>query len=107
MDYRGYGLSDGWPSTSNLFTDAITIFDALPLVLVQYDYQPERVYVMGRSLGSAAALAVAHLLRERLAGLIIESGFAFTQPFLIRLGLRVDDFDEEPDGPGNGTKIAG
>jgi len=42
---------------------------------------------------------------ERLAGLIIESGFADTFALLVRLGLRVRGADEERDGFGNPAKV--
>jgi alpha-beta hydrolase superfamily lysophospholipase len=106
MDYRGYGNSDGEPSTIHLLHDAVTIFDALPEILTQHGSQPERTFVMGRSLGSAAACEIASRRSEKLAGLIIESGFAFTGPLLLRIGLELGDYDEDRDGLGNGSKIA-
>ncbi len=105
MDYRGYGTSGGKPSTSGLFRDAVTIFDALPNLLGAR-CESKQIFVMGRSLGSAAALEVADRRREQLAGLIIESGFAFTQPLLARLGVPLDQYDEQRDGHGNARKIA-
>jgi alpha-beta hydrolase superfamily lysophospholipase len=107
MDYRGYGVSDGCPSTSNLLEDAVTVVDALPSLFKQHACRPERVFVMGRSIGSSAALEVAHRRGNKIAGLIIESGFAFTQPLLGRLGLLFDHYDEARDGHGNARKVAG
>lgn len=105
VDYRGYGLSGGEPSTSNLFRDAVTIFDALPDLLAPR-CQGTQVFVMGRSLGGAAALELADRRPEKLAGIIIESGFAFTQSLLARMGWPLDQYDEERDGHGNAKKIA-
>jgi pimeloyl-ACP methyl ester carboxylesterase len=60
---------------------------------------------MGRSLGSAAAIEVAAHTGERLAGMIIESGFARTFALLSRLGIHIEGADEERDGFGNLSKI--
>jgi alpha-beta hydrolase superfamily lysophospholipase len=76
MDYRGYGTSFGVPSTSHLLSDSVTIFDALPEILPQHGSQPEQTFVMGRSLGSAAACELASRRAEKITGLVIESGFA-------------------------------
>ena len=42
---------------------------------------------MGRSLGSAPAIELAAARPDRLAGVIIESGFAFARPLLEILGV--------------------
>ena len=103
MDYRGYGNSDGQPTTSHLLQDAVTIFDALPAFMPRY---PKKPFVMGRSLGSAAACELAQRRSDKIAGLVVDSGFASTQSLLARLGLFVDNYDEERDGHGNARKIA-
>ena len=41
---------------------------------------------MGRSLGSASALEIGVYARNGIAGLIIESGFAFARDLVARLG---------------------
>lgn len=107
MDYRGYGASDGWPDGSSLLADARAIVDALPDLLAQQGLQPTRLFVMGRSLGSAAALEAAVHAGDRLGGLIIESGFADTLALVRRLGgpMLADGNDRE-DGFGNLEKIA-
>ena len=106
IDYRGYGVSNGTPTASNLLTDAITVFNAVGSILESHGLSPKQVYVMGRSLGSAAAIEVALHAKEKLAGLIIESGFAHTVPLLARLGVEVRGADEERDGAGNARKIS-
>jgi alpha-beta hydrolase superfamily lysophospholipase len=106
IDYRGYGVSDGTPTASNLLTDAVTVFNAVGGILESNGLSPKQLYVMGRSLGSAAAIEVALHAGERLAGLIIESGFAETFPLLARLGVEVQGADEERDGAGNALKIS-
>ena len=106
MDYRGYGFSDGSPSSSHLLNDAITIFYALPELLPQHGISPKHVFIMGRSLGSAAACEIASSRTDKIAGLIIDSGFASTRPLLVRVGLELRSYDEDRDGHGNGRKIA-
>lgn len=106
IDYRGYGTSDGSPTCSNLLSDAITVFDALDRVLQDHHLRPTRLYAMGRSLGSAAAIEVAVHAGRQLAGLIIESGFADTFALLARLGVRIEGADEASDGFGNAAKMS-
>ena len=107
MDYRGYGRSDGTPTARNLLADAVTAFDAVDHIFEDNGLVPARLYVMGRSLGSAAAIEVALHAGEQLAGLIIESGFADTFALLARLGVQVQgvDVDEVRDGFGNPAKM--
>jgi pimeloyl-ACP methyl ester carboxylesterase len=104
-DYRGYGTSGGRPTASHLLADAVTLFDQAGGLLADHGLAPERLYVMGRSLGSAAAIEVALRRQERLAGLIIDSGFADTFALLARMGLRAQGADEARDGFGNAAKI--
>ena len=105
-DYRGYGTSDGRPTAGHLLADAVRVFDGLDAVLQEHDLAPARMYVMGRSLGSAAAIEVARHAGDRLAGLVIESGFADTLGLLARLGLRVEGAEEARDGFCNAVKMA-
>ncbi|MFB2921592.1 MULTISPECIES: alpha/beta hydrolase [Aerosakkonema] len=106
MDYRGYGSSDGTPTASTLLTDAVKVFDAVDSIFDLYGLNPQRLYVMGRSLGSAPAIEIAHYAGKRLAGAIIESGIANAWALLKRLGVEVDEeADENNDGVGNALKI--
>jgi len=106
MDYRGYGTSGGAPSASHLLSDAVAVFEAMRRLLNENGLAPARLYVMGRSLGSAAAIEIAARADERLAGLIVESGFANTLALLARLGLQVRGADEERAGFGNAAKLS-
>ena len=106
VDYRGYGSSSGMPTASYLLADAVAIFGQVSRVLENCDLTPSRLYVMGRSLGSAAAIEVALRAGERLGGLIVESGFADTFGLLARLGLRVVGAEEERDGFSNTAKMS-
>lgn len=112
MDYRGYGLSDGRPTASLLLADAVTVYEKTASVLRQHgvlgehELSRERLFVMGRSLGSAAAIEIALHAGDEIAGLILESGFAHTLPLLATLGLRISGASEERDGLGHLDKIA-
>ncbi len=56
FNYRGYGNSQGKPSQQALYEDGLSIYDDL---LKSHDVEPDRVIVMGRSLGSAVATYIA------------------------------------------------
>lgn len=105
VDYRGYGMSDGQPTTDNQLSDAVAIFEQLSNILAAHNLKPSKVYVMGRSLGSASAIEVAHKKGEQLAGLIIESGFANTFSLISRLGGLDIEADDAVQGYGNTAKI--
>jgi len=105
MDYRGYGRSDGTPTAYNLLVDAVAVFDAIDTVFEENGLAPAQLYVMGRSLGSAAAIEVALHAGERLAGLIVESGFADTFALLARMSARVRGVDEERHGFASPAKM--
>lgn len=107
LDYRGYGTSDGAPTASALISDARTCFAGLGAVLAEKGVNVGKLFVMGRSLGSAAALEVADRAQDALAGLILESGFAYTFPLIERIGfLQIADAYEHRDGFGNLDKIS-
>ena len=104
-DYRGYGMSDGRPSCSAMIGDARTLFHGFLAFLGNHGYTG-RLFVMGRSLGSAPALEVACHFQERLKGLIVESGFATARNQLKRIGMAHLLRDHpEPVGFGNDLKI--
>jgi pimeloyl-ACP methyl ester carboxylesterase len=63
--------------------------------------------IMGRSLGSASALELAMVHPDAIAGLIIESGFAFTEPLLQLSGIDTNSIGfEEATSFGNLFKMA-
>ncbi|MBF0382982.1 MAG: alpha/beta fold hydrolase [Magnetococcales bacterium] len=105
MDFRGYGLSDGVPTGSALLADGIAVFERIQDVLQQHNITTEQIFVMGRSMGSAAAIAIAAHAGDAIAGLIIESGFAYSIPLMERLGGLSLDADES-QGFGNHAKIS-
>ena len=107
IDYRGYGSSDGTPTSSALVSDARASFQGVPGALEERGVEAGQLYVMGRSLGSAAALEIVDSAGKNAAGLIIESGFAHTFALIERIGfLQLPNVDESIDGFGNLEKIS-
>jgi fermentation-respiration switch protein FrsA (DUF1100 family) len=70
IDYRGYGLSEGSPSEAGLIEDG---FAALRAVRARPDVDPAKIVLLGSSIGSGVAVAVA--AREEVAGVILQSPF--------------------------------
>jgi fermentation-respiration switch protein FrsA (DUF1100 family) len=69
VDYRGYGLSDGKPSEAGLYRDGLAIYDAAR----ERGFPPERIVLLGESLGCAVAVEVA--LARPCSGLALETPF--------------------------------
>jgi len=69
IDYRGFGLSPGVPSEASMYADAEAAFDTL----VQRGVAPERIILLGHSLGSGPAVALA--TRHRAAALVLFGAF--------------------------------
>ncbi len=85
-DYRGYGASTGTPTLSDLVKDAHVVFKEVGEELSRRNLRKE-LWVMGRSLGSMAALELASQYQEKMKGLIIESGFPSVVRIMFRLGV--------------------
>jgi len=88
--YRGYGWSSGEPSVGTLFHDAAVVFEQLSDHCRDTGFS-EHLFVMGRSLGSAACLELGHRYPDLIKGIIIDSGFSHTLPLAARLGCKVSD----------------
>jgi hypothetical protein len=104
VDYRGYGRSTGRPTPSSLIADA----EAVLAFIEAHGGEmggTARVAV-GRSLGSAPAIHLAARHGDRIAALIVESGFARTLPLLRLVGIDVDRLGlRESDGFDNETRM--
>ncbi|MEW6428541.1 MAG: alpha/beta hydrolase [Thermodesulfobacteriota bacterium] len=106
-DYRGYGASTGTPSVSAMMADALTLFRYFRDWLCAEGYAAP-LFVMGRSLGSGAAIEIAASHQAEIAGLIIDSGFGPTLPLLLSLGIDAGGLGiNEGNGFRNLQKIAG
>ena len=105
VDYRGYGRSTGSPSVSAMMQDCHPIFNFTASWLKKQGHTGPLI-VMGRSLGSASALELAHAHQDRIDGLIVESGFAHVAPLLRLLGIMPESIGfVENEGFGNMDKI--
>lgn len=105
VDYRGYGRSSGVPTLASMMKDCHIIFDYVQTWLTEQGYTGPLI-VMGRSLGSASAIAVAHCSQDRIGGLIIESGFAYLGPLLALMGIQIGQWGlAEEHGPHNIEKM--
>ncbi|MEH1925233.1 alpha/beta hydrolase [Nostoc sp.] len=89
-DYRGYGTSEGRPTESNAYEDINSAYNYLTQNLKT---PPERIIVLGRSVGGGSALNLA--MRKPIAGLIIES--SFTSAFRVIVPFRILPFDKFPN----------
>ncbi len=70
INYRGYGLSEGSPGEEALLGDALLIYDTFSN---REDILRDEIAVMGRSLGSAAAVYVS--ARRNLSATVLISSF--------------------------------
>ncbi len=105
VDYRGYGRSTGRPTVTAMMRDCHIVFDFVDRWLKKNSYAGPLV-LMGRSLGSASVLELACHYSARIAGLIVESGFARSAPLLRLLGINTAEIGfEEDKGFGNIDKI--
>ncbi|MFH1623727.1 MAG: alpha/beta fold hydrolase [Pseudomonadota bacterium] len=85
-DYRGYGFSGGTPTLTRMIGDAHKIFKAFIEILKENNYTG-KLFLMGRSLGSASTIELAYHYQNQVDGLIIESGFADIFKLLEYLGF--------------------
>ncbi len=70
LSYRGYGKSQGSPSERGIYRDGACIYDYACTVL---GYEPGRIYLYGRSLGTAVAVELAR--KKPLGGVILVTPF--------------------------------
>lgn len=103
--YRGYGWSNGEPSVTSLYKDSTLVLDTF-ISYCKDNGLCEDIFVMGRSLGSAASIDIGYWTPEKIKGIIIDSGFAHSLPLAARLGYDVASAGiEEEDCFNNLTKI--
>jgi fermentation-respiration switch protein FrsA (DUF1100 family) len=86
VDYRGYGRSGGQPTITGMMRDCHAILQFVDAWLPEHGYTGP-LLLMGRSLGSASVLELAANYPAKVAGLIIDSGFALAGPLLQLLGV--------------------
>ncbi len=105
VDYRGYGRSTGEPTVTAMMQDCHIIFEFTKNWINDNGLTGPFI-LMGRSLGSASVLELVVNYRERIDGLIIESGFAYAGPLLELLGIDLETLGiKEEEGFQNVDKI--
>lgn len=76
VEYPGYGRSDGIPSQTSITEAFIRVYD---MIISRPDVDPEKIILMGRSLGGGAVCQVA--ANRPCAALILMSTFISTKSF--------------------------
>ncbi|MBD2507092.1 alpha/beta hydrolase [Nostoc muscorum FACHB-395] len=89
-DYRGYGTSQGKATESHAYEDINSAYNYLTENLKT---PPERIIVLGRSVGGGSAVNLA--MRKPIAGLILES--SFISAFQVIVPFRILPFDKFPN----------
>ena len=92
------------PTLTSMIKDAHPIFEGFKKTLQEKGYSG-KLFVMGRSLGSASAIEVAYNYQSQLQGLIIESGFASVFNLLEDLGMPTKAFGLEKSGEATGIEL--
>lgn len=91
LSYRGFGLSTGSPTEDGLKTDAISLLNFL---LNECRVPPQRIALLGQSLGTAVVAAVTHHFAVNhqidFAGSVIVAGFSSLPSMLS--GYRIAGF---------------
>ena len=97
VDYRGYGNSEGSPSESGLYMDAMAAWSYL---INEKGFTANEVVIFGRSLGGVVATNLAS--KVKASGLILESTFTsardmassvipiFSKILVMRYGMNTD-----------------
>jgi fermentation-respiration switch protein FrsA (DUF1100 family) len=73
LDYRGYGASEGKPSERGTVEDAVA---ALSYLRARKDVEPDKLLVLGQSLGGAIALAAVAQSSTGVRALSLDSAFS-------------------------------
>ncbi|QKQ73188.1 alpha/beta hydrolase [Nostoc sp. TCL240-02] len=89
-DYRGYGTSQGKATESYAYEDINSAYNYLTENL---KIPPEKIIVLGRSVGGGSAVNLA--MRQPIAGLILES--SFISAFQVIVPFRILPFDKFPN----------
>ncbi|KAI4272322.1 MAG: hypothetical protein L6R38_006647 [Xanthoria sp. 2 TBL-2021] len=89
IDYRGFGLSTGTPDEQGLITDGIaTVKWAIDVAKIP----PERIVLVGQSLGTAVAAAVAeHFVRVskvEFAGVVLIAAFSDLPTLMLTYSIK-------------------
>jgi fermentation-respiration switch protein FrsA (DUF1100 family) len=86
-DYHGYGTSRGRASEKNAYRDVEAVYKYL---VEQLKVEPERIIVMGRSVGGGPSTHIAS--KEKIGALILES--TFVTAFRVKTRIPLLPFDK-------------
>ncbi len=86
IDYRGYGKSEGKISEVGLYKDA----DASYNYLLQQNYSTSNIYILGRSIGSVAAVNVAQ--NKKVGGVILVTPLSSAKDMADIMGFKLISF---------------
>lgn len=92
VDYRGYGKSNGTPTVADMSRDSRKVYESVKTALAERGLRDD-LWIMGRSLGSVSALAIAYDQGAGINGLIIESGFPSISSLIVRHGIATPGMD--------------
>ncbi|KAF2765682.1 alpha/beta-hydrolase [Teratosphaeria nubilosa] len=93
IDYRGFGLSSGSPTEAGLIADGTALLDWLMNVV---GVPPERIVILGQSLGTAVGSAVALNFAEPGSGLIPAEAKESREPVVFKGVVLVAPFSSLP-----------
>lgn len=88
IDYRGYGMSYGFPSESGLINDAESIYER---ILNDNKFEGTNKIVYGHSLGGAVALGLCEKI-DKIDGLILENTFTCIKDITTTNYKRITDY---------------
>lgn len=74
IDYRGFGLSTGFPTEDGLITDGVAAVD---WALIVAQIPASRIVILGQSLGTAVTAGVVERFAQRgvdFAGVVLVAG---------------------------------
>ena len=103
-DYRGYGMSGGNPTATNMIRDTHKVLLGFKEILRGRGAKGP-LFLMGRSLGSSSAIELAFHYQGEVRGLIVESGFSDTFGLISRFGVSIKGARKEGGGFSNLKKI--
>lgn len=87
IDYRGFGLSSGFPTEDGLITDGVaTVNWAMQIAKVP----ASRIVILGQSLGTGVTAGVVEKLAKRgidLAGVVLVAGFSTIPDLLTKYSI--------------------
>jgi hypothetical protein len=84
VSYRGFGASSGRPSERGICLDGQT---ALAYAVDELGFSPDRIFLFGRSIGSAVALQIA--AGQALAGIILVTPISSGRDYMAQRGWGV------------------